>query len=106
MTPTGADDSNVGSNESVETMKRRLMWTGALALAAIAFACTADALPCASCLRVCLNQCWYRGGSSFCVARCQRYYGSTARAATARRTGPVLHGGYTNPTGPTSTHKH
>jgi hypothetical protein len=90
-------------------MKRLLMWAGALALAAIAFACTADALPCSSCLQVCRNQCWYHGGGSVCLARCQRYYGSTSRAAAARRgTGPVLHGGYTNPTGPTlpSTHKH
>ena len=90
-------------------MKRFLMCAGALALTAIAFARTADALPCPSCLRTCLNQCWYHGGSGVCVARCQRYYGSTSRAAAARRgTGPVLHGGYTNPTGPTlpSTHKH
>ena len=87
-------------------MKTLLTAAGALALAAIAFASTADALPCPSCLRVCLNQCWYRGGSSLCVARCQRYYGSSARAAAARQTGP--HRGTTNPTGPTppSTHKH
>lgn len=95
------DDSNVDSNESVKAMKKLLMWAGALALAAIAFACTADALPCASCLQICRNQCWYKGGGSLCVARCQRYYGSTARAAAARRTRPALHGGHTKPTGPT-----
>jgi hypothetical protein len=82
-------------------MTRLLMWAGAPALAAIAFACTAGAMPNGGNLQTCLNYCYYRGGGSVCVARCQRYYGSTARAAAARRGGPVLHGGYTNPTGPT-----
>ena len=65
-------------------MANILISVSALALAAIAFACTAEAMPNGN-LRTCINQCWYRGGGPLCVARCQRYYGNTGRAAAAHR---------------------
>jgi hypothetical protein len=95
-----------------KTMTRLSTSVGALALAAIAFAFPADAMPKGGNQQACIDRCYINPGRNGSVEQCTAICRATvgnARAAAARR-GPVLHGGYTNPTGPTLpttiVHKH
>ncbi len=84
-------------------MKKLLLRVGALALAAIAFPYTANALPCSSCLKYCLNACWYRAGTETCRIRCQKNYGTSATVAVRAKTRPTISPRHsTGPTRPTS----
>ena len=93
-----------------ELMTKALLSLTGLALAAAIFASPAWSAPKARCYMHGCNRAQCMGscqlGDRPCFSMCRALF--PKRAAATRSAGPVLHGGYTNPTGPTlpPTHNH
>jgi hypothetical protein len=68
-------------------MRKLLTPVGALALAALTFACPAQALPKGGGQQACINECYSRterpGSIEECTAQCRLRTGNNARAAKA-----------------------